>query len=96
MQTKVVELRNGSRLVLYMSEETGQWTSDKDSASDNFYKYIITGNTKQSKVIREYYYNQTIEYSRNKLKTMINEDSNNIKRAYDLVVCVLANREIKI
>lgn len=95
MKTKVIKLRSGERLVLYMSESTGKWTSDKDLASDNFYKYVITGKGKQARTIKQYYYECTVDWTKTKIKEMINEDTSGIEKAYNMVVDLLIYRTYK-
>ena len=92
MKTKVVKLRTGNRVVLYFSEDQKKWVSDKDIASDNWHKYILKGESKQSRTIANYYRECSIDYTRSKIKTMVNESMDNIPRVYDLVIAALVNR----
>lgn len=86
MKTKVVPLNNGSKVILYKNEMTGEWLKDKSKASDNFQKYIIESNEKKARTIRQYYSGITISYTRNKIREMINNDIKNIDSLYDTIV----------
>ncbi len=91
MRTKVVSLKNGSRVVLYFSESDMKWVADRDQAADDFYRQILIGTSSKAKTIRKYYYEATVMYTRKKLKNMINDGK--IDQAYNLVVTALINRE---
>lgn len=86
MKSKVISLKTGSKSVLYKNEMTGEWSLDKTKAADNFHKLIVEGDSKKSRVIRKYYSEITIEYTRSKIREMINRDPKNIDLLYDTII----------
>lgn len=91
MQTKVVELKNGSRVILYLNETTGEWLANKDKATDDFHAAVMNGTSKQARTIRKYYSESTIQYTREKIRSMVNKDLKNIDLLYDTIVNEILN-----
>lgn len=86
MRTKVISLKNGSRSILYKNETTGEWTLDKTKAIDNFHKLVIEGKDKKARVIRKYYSEITISYTRDKIREMVNRNEKNVDLLYDTII----------
>lgn len=89
MKTKLVELRDGSKTTLFKNELTGQWVSSKEKALDVFHELILDEKepSKMVRVIKRYYSESTNEYTRNKIRAMVNRDpQRNIVLLYDTII----------
>lgn len=88
MKTKVVDLKDGSKTILFKNENTGMWVTSKEKATDNFHSLIIdnTEPTKMIRVVKRYYVESTNEYTRDKIRAMVNRDVKNIELLYDTII----------
>lgn len=73
MRTKIIALRTGDKVTLYMNEETNMWVRSVNEAQDVFYKKVLNGTTKEARTIRKYYSGCTIPHTRKKIRQMVNE-----------------------
>lgn len=86
MRTKVIELKTGGKMRLYLNEEDGTWSRFKNEALDVFHKKIINGVSKKAKVIRQYYSKCTIPHTRNKIREMVNESDKKMNLLYETII----------
>lgn len=89
MKTKLVELRDGSKTTLFKNEVTGRWVTSKEKAVDVFHELILDAKepTKMVRVIRRYYSETTNEYTREKIREMVNRDpERNVVLLYDTIL----------
>lgn len=95
MKTRIVSLKTGKQSILYKNEDTGEWLLDRSKAHDMFHIEIIEGTSKKARIIRKYYSENTIPYTRTKIREMINKDIKNIDLLYDTIINeILAKRNL--
>jgi hypothetical protein len=85
MQTKIVLIDNFQH-ILYKNERTGKWCADINEAKDYFYRSVMNSDDKKSRVIRKFYCESTIPYTREKIREMVNRDKGNIDTLYDAII----------
>lgn len=87
MKTKIVNIKVASgnkEVLLYQNENTGKWTSNKTEALDCFHSLVMDSADKRARVIKKYYSECVIEYTRNKIRSMVNEGK--IDQLYDTII----------
>jgi hypothetical protein len=95
LKTKLVNLKTGSRTILYKNETTGVWSSSKEKALDLFHSLILDSASPDEKRIRTIrrYYSETNEYNRTKIREMVNRDEKNIDLLYDTIINLILSKE---
>lgn len=105
MQSKKIILNDGREVTLWLIENSGKYTLDKELASkntlnENFQVFIIDGapsdkcSNKQRTSIIEYYETSSI-MMQEKIKSMINEDINKVELVYNIILESLINNTRK-
>lgn len=91
MKTKIVETNN-TKVTLYLDESTGKWVLSKEKATDLFHKRILESDDKKARTIRRYYSESTIDYTRSKIREMVN--TGKIDQLYDTIINeILGNKQ---
>lgn len=92
MKTKVV-LIEGFQHILYKNERTGKWHADKNEAFDYFHEYVMESDSRKARVIKQFYCENTIPYTREKIREMVNRDEGNLDQLYDAIITTKLEQE---
>jgi hypothetical protein len=86
MRTKIVTLKSGDRITLYLNEDTNEWTRFKEEAQDVFHKQILEGIDNKARVIRKYYASSKSLLARKKIRDMVNESPEKMDLLYETII----------
>lgn len=91
MKTKIVTI-DDQKIKLFKNETDGKWYNEQSQAVDYFHQYVMNSDDRKARTIRQYYCESTVEYTRNKIREMINREKGNLDQLYDTIINIKLER----